>query len=504
MRSKKAIKNIISSLLQQVITIICGLILPRAIIGTYGSNVNGLVSSITQFLAYITLLESGIGPVIKSVLYQPIANKNKNEVEKILKSAQKFFNVISYIFVVYLIALCFLYPTLVNTEFGTGYTISLILIISISTFAEYFIGMIYKLYLQAEQKTFITANIQSVTTILNTILCVVLIKFGANIQIVKLVSAFIFVLRPIIQNIYVKKKYNINLKNVNEKYELKQKWDGLAQHIAAVIHNNTDITLLTIFTTTAEVSVYSVYLFVVKGVKNVVQALTGGIDASFGDMYAKNEQENLNKSFKLYEWFYFSVITIIFTCTLCLILPFVQVYTKGITDADYYRPIFAYLIVISEYMWAIRLPYSSIILAVGHFRETQKGAWVEAITNIVISLVLVIKFGIIGVAIGTLIAMIIRTIEFMYYSAKNILKRKQIYAYMHLIITIIETAIIFFVVRLIVKGIVFTSYIIWVKYAIIVAMNATIITIVINCLLYRKETRGVIEIVKRSLKKEKN
>lgn len=58
MRSKKAIKNIIASLGQQLVAIICGLILPRAIIGAYGSNVNGLVSSITQFLAYITLLES--------------------------------------------------------------------------------------------------------------------------------------------------------------------------------------------------------------------------------------------------------------------------------------------------------------------------------------------------------------------------------------------------------------------------------------------------------------
>lgn len=58
MRSKKAIKNIIASLGQQFVAIICGLILPRAIIGAYGSNVNGLVSSITQFLAYITLLES--------------------------------------------------------------------------------------------------------------------------------------------------------------------------------------------------------------------------------------------------------------------------------------------------------------------------------------------------------------------------------------------------------------------------------------------------------------
>ena len=56
MRSKKAILNIISSLMLQITILICGFIVPKVIITNFGSNVNGLVSSITQFLAYITLL----------------------------------------------------------------------------------------------------------------------------------------------------------------------------------------------------------------------------------------------------------------------------------------------------------------------------------------------------------------------------------------------------------------------------------------------------------------
>ena len=422
MRSKKALKNIIISLLQQIVVLISGLIVPRAIIGSFGSSVNGLISSITQFLSYITLLEAGIGPVIKSSLYKPIAEKNKIQIEMILKSSQKFFRTISIIFIIYLIILCFLYPLIVNNEFEVGYTISLILIIAISTFAEYFFGMVYRLYLQAEQKTYITSLIQIFTTIINTILVVILIKVNANIQMVKLVSACVFVIRPILQNFYVRKKYNINFKEVKEKYELKQKWDGLAQHIASVIHGNTDIALLTIFLGTSEVSVYTVYLFVVKGIKNMVQALTGGVDASFGDMIAKNEIDNLNRSFKTYEIFYFTLITIVYAITLVTILPFVQIYTNGITDVEYYRPAFAVLIVLSELMWSIRLPYSSITLAAGHFKETKKGAWVEAFTNLILSIILVFKFGIIGVAIGTLVSMMIRTIEFTYHTSKSILK----------------------------------------------------------------------------------
>ena len=497
MRSKKALKNIIASLLQQIVTIICGLIIPRAIIGTFGSSVNGLISSITQFLSYITLLEAGIGPVIKSALYKPIAKKNKNEIEKILKSSQRFFRIISGIFVVYLIALCFVYPLIVSEEFEIGYTISLVLIIAISTFAEYFFGMIYKLYLQAEQKTYVVSTIQIATTILNAILVIILIKFGSTIQMVKLGSAFVFVLRPILQNIYVKKKYNINFKNVKEHYELKQKWDGLAQHIASVVHNNTDIAILTIFTNTIEVSIYSVYLYVVSGVKNMVQALTGGVDASFGDMIAKGEQENLNRSFRTYELFYFTLITIVYIITIVMILPFVEVYTKGITDANYYRPIFAILITLAEFMWSIRLPYSGITLAAGHFRETSKGAWVEVFTNLILSIILVLKFGMIGVAIGTLVAMTIRTIEFMYHTSKYILKRRQIENVKRIVVVMMEMLIIAPLGFYISNFIDVNSYINWMVLAIIIGVIALIGVGMINAIIYKKDVKDLLNMIKR-------
>ena len=287
MRSKKAIYNIVTNLFLQAIIIIYGFIVPKIIISKFGSNVNGLISSITQFLAYIALLESGFGPVVKSALYKPISNKDNKTIMNILKASEKFFRAIAYIFLIYIFVLCFFYPLLVSNDFSWIYTVSLIFIIGISTFAEYFFGMTYKLFLQAEQKTYIISLIQIITYILSIICIVILAQIGANIQIIKLISGIVFVLRPMFQNFYVKRKYNIDFSECKEKYELKQKWDGLAQHIAAVIHGNTDITILTIFCTLSEVSVYSVYYLVVKGVKSIIQAFNSGIDASFGDMIAK-------------------------------------------------------------------------------------------------------------------------------------------------------------------------------------------------------------------------
>ena len=339
-------------------------------------------------------------------------------------------------------------------------------------------------------------------TILNAILVVLLIKFGANVQIVKLGSAFVFVLRPILQNIYVRKKYNINFKNVEEKYELKQKWDGLAQHIASVVHNNTDIAILTIFTNTAEVSVYSVYLYVVTGIKSMVQALTGGVDASFGDMIAKGEQENLNRSFKTYELFYFTLITIVYIVTVVMILPFVKIYTLGITDANYYRPTFAILIALAEFMWSIRLPYSGITLAAGHFKQTQKGAWVEVFTNLFISIALVFKFGMIGVAIGTLVAMTIRTIEFMYHTSKYILKRNQIENIKRVMILILETLIIVPIGFYISSFIKVNSYISWIGLAAIVGIIALLGVGIVNSIIYRKDLKDLLDMIKRIFKRK--
>ena len=496
MRSKKALKNIITSLIQQVTVLLCGLIVPRAIIGTFGSNVNGLTSSITQFLSYITLLEAGIGPVIKAALYKPIAEKDKTQIEKILKASQRFFRVISGIFIIYLIVLCFIYPVIVSNEFDTAYTVSLIIIIAISTFAEYFFGIVYRLYIQAEQKTYVISTIQIGTTILNAILVIVLINFGANIQIVKLGSSLVFVLRPILQNLYVKKKYKIHLQEVNEKYELKQKWDGLAQHIAYVIHRNTDVAVLTIFVGTVEVSVYTVYLFVVNGVRNIVEALTGGIDASFGDMIARGEKEHLNESFRLYELFYFTLITVVYIITMVMILPFVQIYTNGITDANYYRPVFAILIILAEMITSIKLPYSTMSSAAGHFKQTKKGAWIEAFLNLSLSIILVFRFGMVGVAIGTLVAMLFRAIEFMYHTSKYILDRRLIESIKRSIILMTEVLILVPVGMYISKFINADSYIMWIVEAIIIAIMAIVIVVPVNLLIYRKDAKGFFEMVK--------
>ena len=502
MRGNKLIKNIILSLGVQLVTAICGFIIPKLIIEQYGSAVNGLVSSITQFLEYITFLEAGIGPVIKAALYKPIAKKDKNTIQDILKTSESFFKKIGYIFIVYLIILCIIYPKMINSQFDYWYTVSLIIILSLSIFAQYFLGITYSLYLQAEQKNYITYSIQIVTTVLNAIAVIFLVKFGQNIQTVKLVSSLIFVMRPILQNLYVRKKYKINLTNANNKFELKQKWDGLSQHVAYIIHNNTDIAVLTLMANITEVSVYSVYLLVVNGIRTIIQSFSSGVSALLGDMLAREEKENLEKTFNLYEFIHFSVITIIFYVTFVMIIPFVTVYTKGIKDVNYIRPVFASIMILAELFYACRQPYSSITFAAGHFKQLSKGAWIESISNLTISVVLTFFMGIEGVAIGTFISILIRTIEFISYASKNLLNRKKGIAIKRIFVMIIEIIVLSFISKLLINMTI-ENYLDWIKYACIVTAFACIIIIGSNMIIFRKDAKQLINLMKEKVFKKK-
>ena len=118
MNSKSLFKNIVSSLILQFITIIYGFIVPILIIRHFGSETNGLVSSITKFLSYIVLLEVGIGPVVKNALFKPIVEKNKKEIEEILGTANRFFRFIAYAFIIYILILCVIYPFVVHDKYS--------------------------------------------------------------------------------------------------------------------------------------------------------------------------------------------------------------------------------------------------------------------------------------------------------------------------------------------------------------------------------------------------
>lgn len=485
MRKLLLAKNTAASLIAQITTLICGFILPRLFLQHYGSEVNGLVNSISQFLSVIAFLELGVGAVVQSSLYKPLAEKDNQQISKVMVSANKFFQRLARILLVYVISLMIIYPYIANQNFGFIYTATLIAAISISSFAQYYFGIVNSLLLNADQRGYIQYNAQTVTIILNTIVCAIMISMNGTIQVVKLVTSLIYLARPVILQIYVNNHYAINWKIKYTQEPIKQKWNGVAQHVASVVLDGTDTIVLTVFSTLSNVSIYSVYFLVVKGVKTLFLSVTNGIQALIGELWAKQELDQLKSFFGWIEWLIHTGTTYVFSCTAALIVPFIQVYTLGIRDANYIQPTFAILLTLANAMHCLRLPYNIMVLAAGHYKQTQRNYIVAAILNIVVSVLTVKIWGLIGVAIGTLVAMTYQTIwlaiydsrHFIYWPLKKVIRQ-------FLVDIISSFLIISFGSHIVLKDI---TYFNWFFMAIKVAIVALFVAFCLNSLFYRSK-----------------
>ena len=420
-RTKKLILTILTSLLYQITTGIGGFILPRLIILHYGSAYNGTLSSITQFLSIVALLRLGVAGALRVSLYNALATKDNEKISGIINGAQAYMHRIGYIIGVYVIILIGVYPLLITNPTSYLATSVLVFALGIGTFAEYFFGMSYGSLLESDQRLYVLNIIQTVTIALNIGISVVLILHGCSIQTVKLVSAVLFFMSPLILNIYVSNVYHIDNQAPPNPNAFAKRKDAMGHSIANIIHENTDIILLTLFCEVKVVSVYAVYALVMTSLRKMLSVLTNGTEASFGNLWARNEYGNIQKYMRCYELLVSSFTVIVFSATGLLLLPFITLYTKGVRDVQYYIPSYAFTITLAYFFYFLRTPYLTIVQAVGHYKETQRGAYAEALINLSISIICIQFLGLVGTALGTLAANMFRTAQYVHYVKQRLL-----------------------------------------------------------------------------------
>ena len=196
-RTRKAFLNVISSISAEFVALVCGLVLPKLILSNFGSAYNGMTQSISQFISYISLMKAGIGGATAVALYKPLANKDNVAISEVLAATEEFMRKIAFIFAGFVLVFACVYPLMFVKDFSWWFTASLVIIISISTFGQYYFGFTYQMLLSADQKDYITTSLNILTTILNTLISVILIKQNFSIHIVKLGSSLVHLITPI-------------------------------------------------------------------------------------------------------------------------------------------------------------------------------------------------------------------------------------------------------------------------------------------------------------------
>lgn len=488
MRGKATLLNIISGLLLQCCTLISGFVIPRIILTYFGSNVNGLVSSLNQFLSYITLVEGGISGVIIANLYKPLVDGDNDKLSSVMVTSDRFYKKIGCIFIVYSVALACLYPVIFKQEFSYLSVASLTIVLSINLLIQYMFSLTLKNLLTADKKTYIVNFTQMAITLSNIVLAVISVWIYPSIHFLKLISGCLFLLQPVIFKSYSNKNYKINWKAKIDNSLIKERWNGFAINFAAFIHNCTDIAILTIFTDLKTVSIYSVYSLVSNGLKQLINASITGISATVGQAYAKNNYDELNRKLDIYEYVVFLLVFFIFTVAALLITPFVQIYTNGVNDTNYCQPYFGVLLLISEALYLVKFPHMSLAYNANKFKEITVPSFIEAGLNIVISVALVHKLGLVGVTIGTIVGMSYRTIFHVYFTSKIIPDRKQNIFYVKFF-SFTVVAIVGFLICYIFFPLEEISLLYWIKYAVIYSIIIGCLYAALSVIFFKKELK---------------
>jgi len=423
MKSKRAIFNVISNTLNKMTVLAFGVLIPKLYIDYFGSELNGLLSSITGIFIYLNLLEAGVGGAAIQALYAPLLYKDRNKVNGILAATHNYYRRSGIYFLACISVVAFIYPLIINSDIKYGTIVSVILLSASSFALHYFFQGKYGVLLSADNRGYILNLFDMFFITVGNLAKIILIIVGFDVIMVQAAFSFIVCIQVICIIAYVKRNYpglDLSVKPDNE--AISQKKSVLIHQIAGVVFNNTDVLILTFFCGLKIVSVYTIYNMIFSQAGVLPEVFANGLTTSLGQLYVENKNK-FKRLFAFFEVYYTMLFFITFIVAYLLILPFIKLYTIGVDDISYIDFELPFLFLIINLLSSARWPAIVMISIAGHFQQTQWRAVIETIMNLVISLALVTSMGMNGVLVGTIAALFFRTLEMIHYSNKNLLFR---------------------------------------------------------------------------------
>jgi len=246
-RTKALMYNSLFAGVLQVFTMISGFIIPKLMLTYYGSEINGLVSSINQFIGYFRLVEAGLAPAAVYALYKPIADKNKDSIDSILSTVRNFYIKTGLLFVAGLVVFSVVSPFILKTSALPPLFIGLlVLVLGISGAVDFFTLSKYRVLLTADQKVYVISLASTAALIANILVIGILASLKVNVVCIYTAALFSVFVRSVTLSAYTKRKYHsINYKAPTDTKSLNKRWDSLYLQILGVIKSGTTVIVAT-------------------------------------------------------------------------------------------------------------------------------------------------------------------------------------------------------------------------------------------------------------------
>lgn len=419
-----ALKNAKTGFVTQIVILVIGFVVPRIMLVNYGSDTNGLITTITQIFSYMALLEAGIGTATRNMLYKPVAKNDRGEVSRIMSISRTYFWKITMYYAAGVILLSFLLPVVLKTDIDFWVIFWVVLFQGMSGVIKFLYVESWIQLLLAEGKQYVQSNINLLNMVLTYSIKIGFACLGINIAVMQFGFFCVSLVQLFVYKQYIKKNYSwVALKREEAKGEkLKDRNAFVLTEIAWTVFSSTDAIVIGITISTAMASVYGIYNMVYSNLSLVLNVVYTGLMYLLGQSFHKGI-DDYKPVHDAFESLFMMAIGILMSCCSVLMLPFVQVYTSGVYDVNYLYAYFPLLFgLIQIFSWA-RYIVGNLSGLAGYANEVWKVSALEAAVNLILSIVLSLVIGIYGILIATVFALTIKLVYLTYLGNVKIMNR---------------------------------------------------------------------------------
>ena len=422
-------RNLVSSLIYQVVLITLSFLLPRLYLENFGSEVNGVLSTIKQIFVYLFLLEAGVGLATTGALYKKLGEKDYESTSAVLSATNIYYKRTGIVYLAIVLIIAVVYAYVIPTTIDRNVLFFIIILTAIPALFSYFVQAKYRILMEVDGRKYVLNNAETALQLASNVGKILVLLLTDSLILIQLVYCVLYLTQLGFLYFYAKRRYKwLDLKAKPDFAAISQKNSVLVHQLSGMVFNNTDVILISALCDFKAASIYAIYNIFFSQVQNFITNVISSFTFALGQMFHV-DREKFDKLFNVYETFYITATYVIYTLMAVFLLPIIQIYTSGINDAEYSNVWLLLLFVIMNLASNVKIPVNSIIEYAATFQKTRSHAIWEMAINITVSVAAILCFGICGAIVGTIAALVYRNIVTIYYSNKKILGRSQMKTY---------------------------------------------------------------------------
>ena len=410
-RIQKAGKNIIFGYISNLVILLVNFIQRTVFIYVLGRTFSGVNETYTNVLSVLSLAELGIGTALNYSLYKPVAERDIEKIKSYMRFYKKAYLTIAGVIAVLGIAISpFLKYILKNPGNLTVKELTLYYYLFLfNTVISYFVAYKYSLS-NAEQKNYIQTNITTLTKIATATVQITVLLLFRNFLFYLLAQSAVEFLQKIFVTVYMNRAYpylrdkDVKKLTPEETKVVAAKTKALICHkVGDVARLQTDILVISSFVNVDTSAIVGNYTYIITYVGNFVNIIFESVISGFGNVVATESKERQYLLFRVYRFFACWLFGFGAVGFFHLLTPFigdVWLRDKGCTLPQ----VTVTLLVMDFYLKGGRTVLANFKIAAGVFEQDRFLPLIQGIVNLVVSIALVMKIGVTGVYVGTLVS----------------------------------------------------------------------------------------------------